>query len=122
MQKIMPNQKFIVCPSCQKEILVVPDLKEMANAIQQHSQHHIDFTRLQKAKLRNTLTQSLLLIVAEDRQPHSVWLLVESYFGCKQVRGVALTEAHADEWVQTQYGSNPSGSYFREKSEVLKGE
>lgn len=121
MQKLFPKQIFIRCQECDTDILVLPDIKAMAKAINDHAGKHTG-RKVRKASLVNNLTQQLLLVLAakdKGKLPQTVWLLIESYFGTRRVRGVALTRQDADEWVKTQNKRDPDGSYYHDTSQVV---
>ena len=68
-----PSQKVISCPVCSEEILVLPDVKEMAKSIKEHAKTHFeteeDASDTEKsfgsfAELQLSLTQALLEEVA----------------------------------------------------------
>ncbi len=125
MQKVFPKQKFVKCPECSAEILVLPDVPAMAKAIKNHIKLHRKLRAFKKVKIVNNLTQQVLLVIASvdaAKLPDRVWLLVESYFGVKHVLGVALSEADAEAWVSAKCGENPEGSYFYETSTVVASE
>jgi hypothetical protein len=120
--KQLPKQKFITCPECHTNILILPDVKAMGNAIHNHVKTHRTRTALQKAKIVNNLTQQALYTIAVSnatKLPTKVWLLIESYFGSKHVHGVALTEKDADNWTTLKYQENPQGSFFSEQSAIV---
>lgn len=57
----------IVCPECHEEILIVPNLKRMSEAIERHVDKHRKDTpenTLLCTKIHSSLTQQILIAVA----------------------------------------------------------
>lgn len=115
----MIHAKKISCEKCGRKILMLPDIKAMSRAIENHVNSH-KVSALARSRLANNLSQQALLAAVKDK-PVRVWLLVESYFGSRRVHGVALTEREAEAWADAQSVANPSGSFFYDTSEVVQG-
>ena len=123
VQKIQTTQ-FIKCPLCQTDILILPDIKAMTKAIEEHAKQHAPQARYKRAQLINNLTQQLLIQVIKSDESQALpqlYLLIESYFGVKRTLGIALSREAAEIWVDAQHDQNPDGSYFYEKGAIYTG-
>lgn len=121
MNKLMPSNKTIKCPKYPYKILMLPDVKAMAEAIKNHAESHKRLSRVAKANIVNNLTQQSLLH-AVNAKPIKVYLLIESYNGFKKVHGVALSVEQAEAWMDAKNAEDPQGSFFFDSSEVLQGD
>lgn len=122
--------KFVKCPECQADILILPDIKAMSQAFNEHAKQHINHKyttrsiKYKRANLINNLTQQLLLQITNtgNLAKPELYLLIETYYGAKRTRGIALNEQDAGQWVNAQLSNDPDGSYFYEKGSIYTGE
>jgi hypothetical protein len=122
--QILKTAQFVKCQECQKSILILPDIKAMSRAFNEHAKEHA-ISKYKRTQIINNLTQQLLiqLIKTDNTTPKpELFLLIETYYGVKKVRGIALNTSDADRWVKAQQTQDPQGSYFYEKGTIYTGE